>query len=97
MDSANQNIFDLIYKSTSYKCNSILFPFKCGLIDFIIVAWVEAYSVLTDHSYPLVAVTDRIPYASYKSKYYRTVSDLYPCGCAKLKRVLIQVSRPHFG
>lgn len=74
MDSANRNISKFVYKSMSSECNLNWFPFCCDLlVGLIRVASVEANSVLTAISHPLVTTTDRIPYAEYNSRWYNQI------------------------
>lgn len=68
-DSTNPNISHLAYKPVSCKYN-VSFSFCCGLFVHFI-ACVEISSVLTGNPYPLVNVTDRIPYIHYMSRYHK--------------------------
>lgn len=53
-----------------------MFPLCFGLlVDFIHVVWVEANAELAGKSYPLFAVTDRIPHTNHQSKYYTNVEN----------------------
>lgn len=62
-DSAARNTSNLVFKSMRCRYNLYLFPFCCGLLaDFICVACIEPNSVSTSILYPLVAVSDWIPY-----------------------------------
>lgn len=64
------DISSLVYKPTSCKYNSDVFPFSCGLLVVLVdTACIEANSLPTINPYPFVSVADRVPHTNSKSKY----------------------------
>lgn len=73
----NRDISNLVHKPMARKCNSNLLPFCRGPpVDFICIACDETNSVPISNSYPLVTVTDQIPYTNDKSKRYSRTAHL---------------------
>lgn len=69
MHIVNRSVSSFAYKLISCRYNVNVFPLCYGLkVDFVYVAWGGANWVFIGNSYPLVTVTGRTSYTTFKSK-----------------------------